>query len=226
MAKVILRLAADAVLVAILLFLAAGTLAWQQAWILLGLMCVVRVAGAIAVYRVSPALLRERARFPVHSQQRGIDRALLLGVLGTGFLGLPLIAGFDVFRWHVFPTPAPVVAGFGLTLFALGWSLKSLALRANAFAVTVVRMQRERAHHVVDSGPYAIVRHPFYAADPLILAGLSLWLGSYLAAACAAIPIACMVMRLNFEERLLRRELPGYARYADQVRFRLIPRVW
>jgi protein-S-isoprenylcysteine O-methyltransferase Ste14 len=89
-----------------------------------------------------------------------------------------------------------------------------------------VRLQTERTHTVVDSGPYGVVRHPFYAADPLILLGIGLWLQSYVAAICAVIPVALMVMRLQHEERLLRRELPGYAAYMDRVRFRLIPGIW
>ena len=71
-----------------------------------------------------------------------------------------------------------------------------------------------------------MVRHPFYAADPLILIGQSLWLESYVAAICALIPIALMVTRLRLEEHLLRRALPGYAAYADRVPFRLIPGIW
>jgi protein-S-isoprenylcysteine O-methyltransferase Ste14 len=120
----------------------------------------------------------------------------------------------------------PAAAALGLFLFVLGWSLKSLALRANAFAVSVVRLQTERAHVVVDSGPYAVVRHPFYAADPLILVGLGLWLQSWLAVLCAALPLALMVQRLQLEERFLRETLPGYVAYMERVRFRLIPRIW
>jgi protein-S-isoprenylcysteine O-methyltransferase Ste14 len=226
MRRVVARLVADTALVAILLFGAAGTVAWQQAWVLLGAMFLVRIVGALAVYRINPELLRERARLPLHAQQPWTDRALLLGVLATGFLGLPVVAGLDVFRWHALPSPAPVVADLGLALFVLGWSIKSLALWANAFAVTVVRMQRERAHAVADSGPYSMVRHPFYAADPLILVGLSLWLGSYSAAVVAVIPVSLMVMRLRLEERFLRRELPGYQAYTERVRYRLIPGLW
>ena len=226
MLRVMVRLIADAVLVAILLFLAAGTLAWVRAWVLLGTLFLVRAVGAVAVYRVNPELLRERARLPIHQEQLPVDRALLLGVLATGFLGLPIVAGLDALGWHALSTPAPLVADFGLALFILGWIVKGLALRANAFAVTVVRLQSERAHAVVDSGPYGVVRHPFYAADPLILVGLSVWLQSYLAAVCALIPIALMVIRLRLEERFLRRELPGYTAYADRVRFRLIPGIW
>jgi protein-S-isoprenylcysteine O-methyltransferase Ste14 len=189
-------------------------------------MLLVRVVGAIAVHGVNPNLLHERAGLPLHEEQGLADRALLLGVLATGFLGVPLIAALDVFHWHALPAPGPVVASLGLGLFVVGWSIKNLALRANAFAVTVVRLQKERLHSVVDSGPYGVVRHPFYAADPLILLGLSLWLQSSVAALCAVIPIALMVTRLRYEEQLLRRDLPGYSSYVDRVRFRLIPGIW
>jgi protein-S-isoprenylcysteine O-methyltransferase Ste14 len=89
-----------------------------------------------------------------------------------------------------------------------------------------VRLQRERAHSVADSGVYAVVRHPFYAADPLIYVGLALWLGSYVGALLAFIPVSLMVVRLGLEERFLRRELPGYHAYTLRVPHRLIPGVW
>ena len=79
---------------------------------------------------------------------------------------------------------------------------------------------------MVDSGVYGIVRHPFYAADPLIFVGLGLWLESYVAALGAVVPVALMVIRLRLEERFLLRELPGYAAYARRVRHRLVPGLW
>lgn len=223
---VVARLLADTALVAGALFVSAGTLRWPRAWVLLAVLLLVRTIGAYAVHRVSPGLLRERAGLPVRAGQPAADRVLVLGVLGTGFLGLPLIAGLDRFQWQLLPQPAPLVAGTGLLLFALGWTLKSLALRANAFAVTVVRLQRDRAHAVADGGVYGVVRHPFYAADPLIFVGLGLWLGSYAAVLGAVLPLALVVLRLRLEERFLQRELPGYAAYAVRVRHRLIPGVW
>lgn len=226
MLRVVIRLVADAALVAMGLFVSAGTLAWWRAWVLLTVLLLVRTAGAHAVYRVHPGLVRDRARLPVHQDQPRADRVLLLGVLATGFLGLPVVAGLDAVRWRMLPPPPPLVAGLGLLLFALGWSLKSLALRANAFAVAVVRLQRERAHAVADSGVYGVVRHPFYAADPLIFVGLGLWLESYAAALGTVVPVILMVIRLRLEERLLWRELPGYAAYAQRVRHRLIPGIW
>ena len=226
MLKVALRLLVDAALVATALFVSAGTLAWPGAWVLLAVLLLVRTAGAFAVHRVHPELLRDRAGLPVHAEQPRADRVLLLGVLATGFLGTPAVAALDAFHWHLLPQPARPVAGLGLLLFALGWSLKSLALHANAFAVAAVRVQRERAHAVADSGVYRVVRHPFYAADPLIFVGLALWLGSYAAALTAVVPVALMVLRLRLEERVLQRELPGYAAYAARVRHRLVPGVW
>lgn len=226
MVSVAIRLLADAVLVGVLLFTSAGTPAWPRAWLLLAVLLVVRALGAYAVHRVNPALLQERAGLPVHPDQPRADRLLLLAVLATGFLGLPVIAGLDVFRWHLLPRPAPLLSGIGLVLFALGWIVKNLALRANAFATATLRLQRERAHAVADSGVYAVVRHPFYAADPLILVGLGLWLESYAAALCAIVPVALMVIRLQGEERFLRRELPGYDAYMARVPHRLIPGVW
>ena len=226
MLRVAVRLGADAVLVAVLLFTAAGTLAWWRAWVLLAVLLLVRAAGALAVYRVNPGLLRERAGIPIHGDQPRADRLLLLAVLSTGFVGLPVIAGLDAARWHALPRPGPLLSGAGLVLFALGWSIKGLALRANAFATAVVRLQRERAHAVADSGVYAVVRHPFYAADPLILVGLGLWLESYVAALSAVVPVALVVIRLRLEERFLRRELPGYDEYMMRVPYRLIPGIW
>jgi len=122
---VAVRLLADTGLVALILFVSAGTLAWWRAWVLLAVLLLVRAGGAVVVARVNPGLLRERARLPLHAEQPWSDRVLLLAVLATGFLGLPAIAGLDVFRWHVLPRPAPVLSAIGLVLFVLGWSLSS-----------------------------------------------------------------------------------------------------
>src|SRR5437763_7740541 len=223
MLTILVRLVADAALVAILLFVSAGTLYWWRAWVLLAVLLVVRTVSAVAVYRVNPALLQERARLPTHGDQPGTDKLLLLAVLATGFMGLPVTAGCDVFRWHLLPRPAPLLANLGLVLFTLGWGIKGVALRTNAFATAVLRLQRERQHAVVDTGVYGIVRHPFYAGTPLVLVGLSLWLESYTAALVAIVPVTLLVARLKLEERFLRRELPGYEEYMARVPHRLLP---
>src|SRR5919206_2131138 len=162
MLKVFLRLVADATLVAGILLVSAGTLAWWRAWVLVVVLLAARAVGAAIAYPVNPTLLRERAGLPLHADQPSADRLLLLGILVTGFLGLPAIAGLDRFHWHLLRRPADPLAAAGLVLFTLGWGIKGLALRANAFATAVVRLQRERAHAVVDTGVYRVIRHPFY----------------------------------------------------------------
>ena len=226
MTRIVIRLIADAALVALALFISAGTIVWWRAWVLLAVLLGVRIVGAYVVYSINPALLRERAALPIHRDQPLTDRILLPAVLATGFLGIPVIAGLDVFRLHLLSPPGDVLSTIGIVLFALGWCLKSLALRENAFATVAVRLQSERAHAVADLGVYRIVRHPFYAADPLIFVGLALWLESFIAALCALIPIALVIVRLQLEERFLRQKLPGYDEYTMRVPHRLFPGVW
>jgi protein-S-isoprenylcysteine O-methyltransferase Ste14 len=215
MLKIVARLVADFIIVAIALFSAAGTLAWRRAWVLLAVLFIVRLIGARWVFRVNPALLLERA-----------DKVLVLTVLATGFVGLPIIAGLDRFRWQTLSPPSSLLAVLGLLAFASGWTIKSLALWANAFAVSAVRIQREREHVVVDAGIYRIIRHPFYAADPLIFVGLGLWLESYVTVLCAVIPFSVVLWRLHVEEQVLRRELPGYSEYTMSVPHRVVPGIW
>jgi protein-S-isoprenylcysteine O-methyltransferase Ste14 len=224
--RVILRVVADSVLVGAVLFVAAGTTEWWRAWVLLVVLLVVRLCSALAVFRVNPALLRERATVLVHRDQPGADRLLLLASMTASFVVLPAIAALDVFRWHLLPPPPLPLSSAGLVLFTLGWGIIALALRSNAFAVTVVRVQSERRHSVVDGGIYGVVRHPMYAGSPLVNVGLGLWLGSYAAALFAVVPLALSLLRLTLEERILRRELPGYVEYTTRVPYRLLPGVW
>ena len=225
MTRFAIRLISDAALVALALFISAGTISWWRAWVLLAVLVIVRSIGARFAYSVNPSLVRERAAFPIHPDQSLTDRVLLFSVLATGFLGVPIIAGLDLFRWNVLPRPGALLSVCGIALFALGWWLKSLALRANAFATSAVRVQGKQMH-VVDTGIYSVLRHPFYAADPLIFVGLALWLGSTVAAFFALIPIALVIVRLRLEERFLRDKLPGYDEYIMRVPHRLIPGVW
>lgn len=226
MFRILTRVVLDAVIVATVLFVAAGTLAWQRAWVLVAVLLVVRTLSAIAVFRVNPALLRERATVLIHQHQPCADRLILLAFMGTAFVGVPAAAALDVFQWHMLPSPPLALSCGGLGLFALGWMIIAAALRENPFAVTVVRVQHERQHTVVGTGIYGVVRHPMYAGNPLVNVGLGLWLGSYVAVLFAAIPLGLLMVRIGLEERFLQRELPGYTEYAARVRYRLVPGIW
>jgi protein-S-isoprenylcysteine O-methyltransferase Ste14 len=226
MLPVIARVLADDALVATLLFATAGTFRWPRAWVLLAVMIAIRLAGVISAYRVNPALMRDRASLPIHAEQSWSDRVLVASVIATGFIGLWITSGLDVFRWHLLPPPPLAVSVGGLLLLAAGWTTNILAVRTNAFAAAVVRVQRERAHVVVRTGVYGVVRHPLYAGSILICVGSALWLGSYASALFAVVPISLLVVRIILEERLLRRELAGYNEYAASVRYRLVPGLW
>ena len=120
MFRVLTRVIADTVVVAMVLFVAAGTLAWQRAWVLIAVLLVVRTLSAIAVFRVNPALLSERATVLIHPRQPWADKLILLAFMGTAFVGVPAVAALDVFHWHMLPSPPVVLASLGLGLFALG----------------------------------------------------------------------------------------------------------
>src|SRR4051812_22364499 len=128
MLSVLVRLVADVTLVAIALFASAGTLSWWQAWTLLAVLFIVRLVGARVVFRVNPALMLERAKPPLQQGQALPDKLLVLAVLGTGFVGLPMVVGFDRFRWQTLSLSSSALAALGLLLFASGWIIKTLAL--------------------------------------------------------------------------------------------------
>ena len=130
-------------------------------------------------------------------------------------------------NFNFMPKPGAIVSFLGLLLFLAGWWIMFLALRENPFASAVVRHQEEREQRVIDTGVYAIVRHPMYFGGVLLVIGMPLWLES-LAAACfaAIVPIGLLVLRILVEERFLKRELRGYDAYMKKVRYRLIPFLW
>lgn len=212
-------------LFAALLFGGAGTLHWRAAWMLIAVLLVARALSTAALLRSRPALLAERARLPLQRGQPLADR-LLLAASMSAFAALVAVTAWE--RWHarLLPPPPLWLRAAGLLAFAAGWGLVHSALRANAYAVTVVRYQAERGQQVVTGGPYAAVRHPMYAGVITVMAGLALWLGSVAGVAAALVPGALLAARIRLEERVLRAALPGYAAYAARVRWRLVPGVW
>jgi protein-S-isoprenylcysteine O-methyltransferase Ste14 len=223
--KLISGIAANVAIFGVSLFLPAGTLDWWRAWVFLGVVLLGAVASTAALYRSDPALLEERFKPPVQKGQPLADKVLVL-ILVAMFIGLIAFIPLDLFRFHLLAKPMTVVSTAGLALFAAGWWISTLAMLDNPFAVSVVRLQGERKHTVIDSGLYSVVRHPMYAGTIPLLVGMSLWLESYAAAVLAIIPVSTLVLRIRIEEEFLRRELKGYDEYTKRVRYRLIPFLW
>src|SRR5215475_12104432 len=122
--------------------------------------------------------------------------------------------------------PAGTVAWPVGWIFLGSFALLFLTFRENAYLSPVVRIQGERGHTVVSTGPYRHVRHPMYAAIVVFVVGTSLLLGSWSGLLVGSLFVVLLAWRAVLEERTLRRELPGYARYMARVRYRLVPRVW
>jgi protein-S-isoprenylcysteine O-methyltransferase Ste14 len=207
---------------AALLLVPAWTFWWPRAWVLLGIHF---VAGMVSVYAMPDDLLKERYKAPLQKDQPLVDKVILSSFL-LAFFVTGILIPLDVFRWHLLPAPHRWVAWAGLALFVAGWWLVAKAMLENAYAAPVVKLQKEREHHVIDTGPYRVVRHPMYSGLLPLLGGMALWLGSYAAAIAALVPMALLALRILFEERFLRRELAGYTEYMKRTRFRLIPFVW
>ena len=208
-----------------LIFLPAWTLAWPRAWLFLGGVAIAAAGSIAGITRANPDLIRERMKPPIQEGQPVSDRVVLVAFIAA-YLGQTAFVPLDIFRLHLLGGPGPAISALGFLLFFGGWWLLYRAQRENAFASAVVRHQAERGHTVVDTGPYAIVRHPMYAGVLPLTLGLPLALGSYAGALLGLAVLVVALPRIFIEERLLRRELPGYEAYLAKVRWRLVPFVW
>jgi protein-S-isoprenylcysteine O-methyltransferase Ste14 len=223
--RVTLALVALTVLVAVVLFGAAGTWAWPAGWAYLLLLTGVTVLSRVVVYRTSPDTLRERAKVAtVSGVQRG-DRVLVTLLIVVGPVLLLSVAGLD----HRFGWTAPLgrlLPVVGGVLVVVGGLVATWAMAVNPFFSAVARIQRDRGQVVVATGPYRRVRHPAYAASALATLAGPVLLGSLAALVPALLTVVVIVVRTAREDALLRAELEGYAAYAGATRWRLLPGVW
>jgi len=225
---VIGRLASRTVLwlagMAALLFIPAGTLNWPAAWVFLLEMGAWAFAMGAWLAKNDPQLLAERLKPLNQPGQKRWDRILIIcaALLWAAWLAfMPLDA--VRFRWSHMPS---WVQGPGaLALLACAY-IVYLTFRENTYAAPVVKIQKERGHKVVTTGPYRYVRHPMYAGAAFFFLSTPLLLGSWYGLALAPVMIAVLAVRAVLEERTLAAELEGYADYAARVRYRLIPLVW
>ena len=206
---------------ALVLFGGAGRLGWVWAWVYLGLCALSFAVNATLLLRHGADLVAERGHL---GGMRRWDRWISLGSSLASWVALPLVAALDercgwtamAAGWHLLGA-AVLVAASALS----GW-----AMHANAFFSSAVRIQTERGHTVCRTGPYRFVRHPGYVGFILLWLATAVLLGSLWALVPAAVAGGFLVVRAAFEDRTLRAELPGYAEYAAEVRWGLVPGIW
>jgi protein-S-isoprenylcysteine O-methyltransferase Ste14 len=223
--KVIAGVVFNVAFFALLLFVPAGTLHWWRAWVFLAVTVIVIAGAVFSILPDSAGLFSQRAKGIIQRGQPRWDKVLVI-LLVVSYVGQIVFIPLDVFRFHLAPKPGEVVALLGLALYVAGWWIMTLAMKVNPFAVPVVRLQEERHQRVIDTGIYAVVRHPMYTGFVPMAVGPALWLQSYVAAFLAIVPIGILAVRSLFEEQFLKRELKGYDAYTEKVRYRLIPFIW
>jgi protein-S-isoprenylcysteine O-methyltransferase Ste14 len=211
------------VLAAALLFLPAGTMNYWEAWVFLAIVFIPLVVFSTYYYKRDPALIARRMRrVEKVTQQKWIMRlASLVTIFGL------LIPGLD----HRFGWTRRLTGGIPLWLevFAqvvviAGYLATMRVVEVNRFAARTIQV--EEGQKVVSTGPYGIVRHPMYLGALVMWLASGPALGSYVALPFFALLIPVLAMRLLNEEKVLRNELPGYAEYCRQTRYRLIPHIW
>ncbi len=206
------------------LFASAGTLDWPGAWIYLGLSVAITVAGGLWLLRRDPGLLEERLGSLLQRDQKGWDKVFMMVMLAL-WVGWLVLMGLNAKRFHWSHVPFSFQM-LGLALLLLATYVIWLTFRENSYASPVIKIQKERGHRVVSTGPYAYVRHPMYAGAVLYIIGIPLLLGSWWGLAASILIIVLIAVRAVLEERTLAAELEGYAQYAARVRYRLVPYLW
>jgi protein-S-isoprenylcysteine O-methyltransferase Ste14 len=205
------------------LFLPAGTWAWFKGWLFLVVIVGASVVITLYVRRVNPDVVA--ARVNRHTGTKRWDLVLGMIFILPTMLAMPILAALDDGRYHWFPVPWWGCAlGYGLLI--AGMAGVTWAESVNKFFEPSVRIQTDRGHHVIDTGPYAIVRHPGYVSGFLVFIGMALALGSLWALIPAILLCLLLVLRTVWEDQTLQEELAGYKEYAMRVRYRLVPGVW
>jgi len=219
--RVIVRFVLAIAVLGAALFGAAGTLAWLEAW--LYLLIQFAFSGLLAVWlkRNNPDLLAKRLD-AFKSTQPGWDRFIIILTIIV-FIPYLILPGLEAVRFGWSQVP-PIVKALGFAGVAGAFLAIFFVMRENTFLSRVVEIQA--GQKVISTGPYRIVRHPMYAAFSLFILCLPLALGSYWALIPAVVEVALLAVRAINEEQFLRRELAGYAEYAQKVRFRMLPGVW
>jgi protein-S-isoprenylcysteine O-methyltransferase Ste14 len=215
-----LSLAVMLLVFALLLFLPAG-IAWRRGWIFLLVFVVLTAFSCAYLWRANPDIFIARSK--VHQGTRAWDKLLLIPIL-LSFFAIFLVAGLDArFGWSAVPDWLVLI---GYILFAASYVLSTWVYAVNKFAEPSVRIQSERGQQVIDTGPYALLRHPLYAFSFFLVVGMALALGSWWALLPVAVGVIVILVRTVLEDRMLQNELDGYKEYASRVRYRLIPGVW
>ena len=216
--QAIVKFTAGLILVGLLLFLPAGTFAFWQAWLLIGILFVpMLIAGFVMMFR-DPKLLRKR----LNAKEEQKEQKAVVALSGIMFLAAFVIAGLNFrFKWLVLPNWTVII---GTVVFLLAYAMYAEVLRENAYLSRTIEVQEDQK--VIDTGLYGIVRHPMYSATLFLFISMGFVLASPISVAILLLYIPIIAKRMKNEEKILEEGLEGYTDYKKRVKYKVIPFVW
>ena len=214
----ILKFSLGAVLVGLLIFLPAGTFAYFNGWLFMGILFVPMFLAGLVMMAKNPRLLESR----LDAKEKETEQSLVVKLSGLMFLAGFIVAGLGVrYGWYTLPKPVVIVSA---VVFLIAYILYAEVLRENTYLSRTIEVQE--GQKVIDTGLYGIVRHPMYSVTLLLFLSMPLVLGSiYSFVIFLAYPFI-IAKRIKHEEKFLERELNGYTEYKQKVKYRLIPFIW
>ena len=205
-------------MVGLLMFLPAGTFYYTYGWLLIGLLFAPMLIAGFVMFFKTPDFLEKRLDV---KEKQGTQKGVI-ALSGLMFITGFVLAGLDFrFGWSEMPLWVTITAS---VLFLIAYALYAEVMRENAYLSRTIKV--EEGQTVVDTGMYAVVRHPMYSVTLLLFLMIPLVLGSWYSLIAFAFYPAIIIVRLKDEEELLTRELKGYAEYKEKVKYRLIPFIW
>ena len=216
--KALIKFAVGLGLVALLLFLPAGTFDYRGAWLFIGLLFVpILILGAVLLVRAPKLLEKRLSAKEKESTQKGV-----VAVSGLLFVAGFVVAGLDVrYGWTTVPAWATILAS---AVLLISYGAYAEVMRENAYLSRTIEVQD--GQKVIDTGLYGIIRHPMYAATVGLFLAIPVVLGSWWSLLCFAPYPVILAVRIGNEEKILVRDLPGYTDYQKRVKYRMIPFVW
>lgn len=219
--KALIQLVVTVAVMWVMLFGAAATIDWPRAWWFFGSFVVAIVIAIAVLAQLNPEIFAARSR--IQPGTKLWDYIFIALVIG-GMAAILPVAGFDR-RFGGASAPDWIVV-LGYVVFIISFIGQVWPQAVNRHFEPGVRIQDDRGQTVIDTGPYAIVRHPGYISGSLLALGVAMVLGSWWAFVPIVIVVVGLIVRTVFEERTLRAELPGYAEYTQRVKWRWVPGVW
>ena len=206
------------VLIALLLFVPAGTIHYWNGWLLIAILFIPMFIAGIIMMIVNPELLKKR----LNEDETEPEQKTVIALSGIMFLAAFIVAGLNFrFKWIVMPNWSVILS---TVIFLLAYLMYAEVLRENAYLSRTIEVQNNQV--VIDTGLYGVVRHPMYTATVVLFTSMGLVLGSPLSFLILLCYIPIIVKRIRNEETVLEKGLKGYKEYKTKVKYRLVPFIW